>query len=1477
MVVAPSSHDHDHAARGTIPEGVFADLASSLEVFTARAAGVGGALPSDVLDAHLLRVLDLAHNAMAGTLPGSGVAGAWTLHQRLQYVDLSHNHLSGDLPEGMQEIVGLTSLLLPENHMRIPDIHAFATLPRLHQFDALNNTVAWSPHPHNSPQNIPYLVRPRGELSLADSGMRGVLVPGMFVSGFSSVDLSGNDIGGEIPAILASSPHLVSVRLGNNKLTGTLPDPISTQRLAELRVGGNFGLTGTMPSDFSASETLREVDVTFTNVFGAIPETLSVLKDLRVLSNFGSLMTHPLSRRNSRGELLPEFLRFATMYTAVPMGPSTMGTTFSGDRTQGLLLCPMVVAVAQTTLFALLSPDYYNFEGCMCDGGGMAAWVDAQASYGPRWAAVMNDTASGFPVDDEAYVADHVRTRMMICVQEDSGIAQWHVSLIVVCGGVAVLFVCLGLAAFLLRHRIAKAVAEHRRRAGPPTGGREITMVQTDIEGSTDTWENHPLTMQKAISVHDAIMRRYLPAFHGYEVNTEGDSYLIAFHTASDAVAYCATVQLALYAAPWPEEDEGVFARPPVGQRGSGRDSRPASDEQLPGAACLSRPTPTQSFEPGPLSTAGTMASGGELAAALAPSLYRGLCVRMAVATGHCKGVRTSRVTRRNQYVGEVMDYVTAMLDMAHGGQVLVCERTFARVQSSMAGTWGAIASKAPYRQVERLMRGLVRSFSERSRGLSASSGLRRRKSHALLACKSVAEGDMASQRLQLSFSGPGRGASNRSRGSRGFPNPGDQRPNIQELSTGTAAAAAEIQRCPSLCVPPRIVAAATSGGQDTTTSLGGALTSQSQATADALTAAASRDARATVTFTAGSQNDMRFVAVKSPSSVPLFLSPKPSAPSAHFPLARDAPAREDLRFLDLGHYAVVKGDAPVQLYQALVPFLEERAGREPPPVSSELRQGGYWHAPATAGSSVAPQLKQCPHAAARVDKLSAATVSSCPTCCAATAAALAQTPVAIVFCAAWKLDDIASLDARTADRAVEVFAAAVRLTLPRFNGYECQEMVGSFMLAFHSVGDALLWGLCLNEVLPEMPWPSRLASLAPKRGDRVPYAPHGLQARVGICSGPVTSVMPHGTSGRADYFGPVVNRAARICYGVCPPGHVVAPAGQLADGLAELGGRTAVDPGFFACVGAARADGSREPTLLGDEGGVRPLEVAWVTEASDARQALGPASAQLAARVVVAPPAGSNCHREARSSGGPGASDAQCEHLSSGDASVHKTTQRGSFELPSGLQTASSAAAAEMRQVRPDNRFKHRAPPGARLQARVTFRSSIDAGRAASHKPSVREGSVLSRLSIAARPPADLRGRPASASGSQHLDIPDWIMARTTVVAHHLGQFKLKGIAGEFALASLVSTRSRSAAAPPGVAGKKATRTADGLGEAVRAAVALPLPTDLPRTLATATTRSRATGTTHADARRRGSVAGTARSPGLSHATRSSLSILEH
>src|SRR6476619_2806435 len=85
-----------------------------------------------------------------------------------------------------------------------------------------------------------------------------------------------------------------------------------------------------------------------------------------------------------------------------------------------------------------------------------------------------------------------------------------------------------------------------------PTG--TVTFVFSDIEGSTQRWEQHPEPMRVALARHDSLIEALVERHAGVVVRPrgEGDSRFAVFTRASDAVAAACAVQRALLAEPWP-------------------------------------------------------------------------------------------------------------------------------------------------------------------------------------------------------------------------------------------------------------------------------------------------------------------------------------------------------------------------------------------------------------------------------------------------------------------------------------------------------------------------------------------------------------------------------------------------------------------------------------------------------------------------------------------------------------------------------------------------------------------------------------------------------------------------------------------------------------------------------------------------------------------------------------------------------------
>jgi class 3 adenylate cyclase len=78
--------------------------------------------------------------------------------------------------------------------------------------------------------------------------------------------------------------------------------------------------------------------------------------------------------------------------------------------------------------------------------------------------------------------------------------------------------------------------------AGAPVEGA-VSFVVTDVAGSTELWEWDAAVMDQALQLHDDTLRALLCLRKGLEVTTEGDSFMVVFHDAADALQWCLHVQ----------------------------------------------------------------------------------------------------------------------------------------------------------------------------------------------------------------------------------------------------------------------------------------------------------------------------------------------------------------------------------------------------------------------------------------------------------------------------------------------------------------------------------------------------------------------------------------------------------------------------------------------------------------------------------------------------------------------------------------------------------------------------------------------------------------------------------------------------------------------------------------------------------------------------------------------------------------------
>jgi len=85
--------------------------------------------------------------------------------------------------------------------------------------------------------------------------------------------------------------------------------------------------------------------------------------------------------------------------------------------------------------------------------------------------------------------------------------------------------------------------------SGRPTG--TVTFLFSDIEGSTQRWEQRRVAMPDALRQHEELIRTAIEGHGGYVFKTVGDAVCAAFSRTSDAVAAAADAQRALTSEDW--------------------------------------------------------------------------------------------------------------------------------------------------------------------------------------------------------------------------------------------------------------------------------------------------------------------------------------------------------------------------------------------------------------------------------------------------------------------------------------------------------------------------------------------------------------------------------------------------------------------------------------------------------------------------------------------------------------------------------------------------------------------------------------------------------------------------------------------------------------------------------------------------------------------------------------------------------------
>ncbi|KAL0023908.1 hypothetical protein WJX79_009620 [Trebouxia sp. C0005] len=439
-----------------------------------------------------------------------------------------------------------------------------------------------------------------------------------------------------------------SITLTGANLSGTLPPSIFTglPDLSVLFLAHNQGLTGQIvdvPYAITANMLLMQLQDT--SLQNSCAEPVDGGSSVKYNSSCYSNLFVSDDNQTSTAANVPG-LTCPTLYIQRPSNQSNLTTAYFYN-------------------YVAADPQLYSYQGCTCTSPLVAHYYE-------------NATSGLFQME---------------CVSKSNSATLWAI----VSPFTTLALVLLALLAFYLvyRKRLANEwemmrINGLKRRHAPGTlmerqgKGMDLfhsgmSIVMTDVEGSTGLWEWNSRIMNSALALHDHTLRSLLPKYFGYEVTTEGDAFMVAFHDPLDAIGWALHVQLALLEAPWPPE-------------------------LLQNAQARLETCPE-----------------GKL-------LFRGLRVRMAINTGIPAEIIVHNMTKQVEYRGEMIELTESLSHLPAGGQVLLSDTTSQRTAGRLheihlpAFTFQCAKSSLSTAQSKISFEGLRPALSK---GLAVSSSMR--------------------------------------------------------------------------------------------------------------------------------------------------------------------------------------------------------------------------------------------------------------------------------------------------------------------------------------------------------------------------------------------------------------------------------------------------------------------------------------------------------------------------------------------------------------------------------------------------------------------------------------------------------------------------------------------------------------------------------------------------------------------------------
>ncbi|KAI3461141.1 hypothetical protein Pfo_017804 [Paulownia fortunei] len=275
-----------------------------LQVLNLVNNNMSGNIPNSIGFLAELQSLNLKNNKFSGQIP-------FSMHNctKLMKIDLADNDLDGNIPPWMgTSLTNLRILILRSNKLSgkiSSDICHLSSLqildlsynklsgiiPRcVDNFTAMATKISLSDSEGHEYSYSLYVGAYIESASVATKGSE--LLYDTILSLVTNIDLSMNNLSGDIPKELTSLVELRSLNLSGNHLTGLIPDSIGDMKqLESLDFSRNF-LSGEIPNSFTIMSSLNHLNLSCNNLTGRIPESTQ-LRGLDASSFTGNNLCGP--------------------------------------------------------------------------------------------------------------------------------------------------------------------------------------------------------------------------------------------------------------------------------------------------------------------------------------------------------------------------------------------------------------------------------------------------------------------------------------------------------------------------------------------------------------------------------------------------------------------------------------------------------------------------------------------------------------------------------------------------------------------------------------------------------------------------------------------------------------------------------------------------------------------------------------------------------------------------------------------------------------------------------------------------------------------------------------------------------------------------------------------------------------------------------------------------------------------------------